>query len=96
MRVPRSLANFPPDCHAGRTREVAFRDWLSRRFASAAKGAGADRRTEEGGWQGPKGGELLIDCPGQHVLERSAVVVYDDVIEATSPQTPSPKPAPQP
>lgn len=28
-----------------------------------------------GGWSGPKGGDLQINCPGQHVLEQSAVVV---------------------
>ena len=82
VRVPRAVADFPPDCYAPRTREIAFRDYLARRFSAGAKAAGADRRTEEGGWQGPKGGELLIDAPGQHVLERSAVVVTADAIEA--------------
>ena len=82
VRVARAASNFPPDSYAPRTREVAFRDYLARGFSAGAKAAGADRRTEEGGWQGPKGGELLIDTPGQHVLERSAVVVTPDVIEA--------------
>ena len=82
VKVAREAAGFPPDSYAPRTREVAFRDYHARRFASRARQAGADRRTEEGGWQGPKGGELLIDAPGQHVLERSAVVVTPEEIEA--------------
>ncbi len=82
VSVPLAVADFPPHCFASRTRQVAFRDFLTRRFAAGARDAGADRRTEEGGWQGPKGGELLIDTPGQHVLERSAVVVTAEAIEA--------------
>ncbi|CAM9329548.1 unnamed protein product [Choristocarpus tenellus] len=38
---------------------------------------GVDQRTESGGWSGAKGGEITIDQPGQHVLERSSVVVHD-------------------
>lgn len=75
VSVPIEAAGFAPDCFQPRVREVAFRDFLTRRFSAGARRAGADRRTEEGGWQGPKGGELLIDTPGQHVLERSAVVL---------------------
>ena len=79
LQVAREAAGFPPDSYAPHTREVAFRDYLARRFALRAREAGADRRTEEGGWQGPKGGELLIDAPGQHALQNP---------------TPTPTPAP--
>ena len=34
--------------------------------------ASADVRTESGGWHGNKGGEMTVDVPGQHVLERTA------------------------
>ena len=30
-------------------------------FAEAARRAGVDQRTGEGGWHGPKGGERLVD-----------------------------------
>lgn len=39
--------------------------------------AGADQRTQGGGWSGAKGGEITIDQPGQHILERSSVVLRD-------------------
>lgn len=32
----------------------------------------ADVRTEGGGWHGNKGGEMTVDAPGQHVLERTS------------------------
>jgi hypothetical protein len=50
-------------------------DFLCRAFAANAAASGADQRTEGGGWSGAKGGELRIDGPGQHVLERSALTV---------------------
>ena len=76
VRVPLVLAGFPPSTLTPKVREVALRDWLTRRFASAARRAGVDQRTVgEGGWHGRKGGELLVDLPGQHILERSCVVI---------------------
>jgi len=75
VRVPLAHAAFPPECFSPPARETALRDWLTRRFHAAAKRAGVDQRSGEGGWHGPKGGELLVDLPGQHVLDRSSVVV---------------------
>lgn len=40
--------------------------------------------TNEGGWHGEKGGEIQMDRPGQHVLERTSVVVTDKYVEARS------------
>lgn len=59
-------------------RKVALCDFLTRRFLEAAQKAGADQRTQSGGWSGAKGGEITIDEPGQHILERTSVVVHDD------------------
>jgi predicted ABC-class ATPase len=75
VRIPLQQAGFPPHCFAPPIREVALRDWLTRRFAAAARKAGVDQRAGEGGWHGPKGGDLLVDLPGQHVLDRSSVVI---------------------
>ena len=82
VRVPLPLAGFPADCLQPKVREVALRDFLTRQFCAASKRLGADKRTEEGGWGGSKGGELLIDLPGQHVLERTSVQIVGDAIEA--------------
>lgn len=32
-------------------------------------------RAAEGGWGGEKGGEMTVDRPGQHVLQRSSVLL---------------------
>ena len=82
VRVPLPLAGFPADCLQPKVREVALRDFLTRQFCAASKKLGADQRTEGGGWGGSKGGELLIDLPGQHVLERTSVQIVGDAIEA--------------
>ena len=79
--IPRHAAGFPETGFTPKPREIALRDLIARRFARDAKLAGADQRTEAGGWQGGKGGELTIDGPGQFVLDRSAVVVTPDAIE---------------
>jgi hypothetical protein len=84
VSVPLASAGFPAHCFANKVREIAFRDYITRRFAAAARHLGADQRTEDGGWHGQKGGELQIDLPGQHVLERSSVVTAS----ATQPLLP--------
>lgn len=82
VRVPARVAAFPAELLTPAVREVAVRDFLARKLAEAARRAGVDQRTTNEGWHGPKGGELLVDLPGQHVLERSCVVVDDGAIEA--------------
>lgn len=32
-------------------------------------------RQQGGGWGGEKGGEMTVDAPGQHVLERTSVLL---------------------
>ena len=60
-----------------KVRKVALCDFLTRRFFEAARQAGADQRTQSRGWGGAKGGEITIDEPGQHMLERTSVLVDD-------------------
>lgn len=44
---------------------------------------GGDVRQQAGGWGGEKGGEMTVDTPGQHVLERtSALLGADGNLEA--------------
>lgn len=56
---------------------MALCDFLTRRFLEAARQDGADQKAGGGGWGGAKGGEITIDEPGQHILERSSVVVHE-------------------
>lgn len=49
---------------------MALCDYLTRTFGSVVERAGADVRTQSGGWSGEKGGEMSVDRPGQHVRRR--------------------------
>ena len=42
VSVPLAQAAFPAHCFSNRVREVALRDYLTRRFATAARRLGAD------------------------------------------------------
>lgn len=55
-------------------------------FEALGLRAGADIRTESGGWSGKKGGEMGVDKPGQHVLQRSSVIIDPQVRSIPSPQ----------
>eukprot|EP01084_Bolivina_argentea_P194752 334214_1 len=81
--VPRHVAGFPAKLLYTKCQRVATADFIARMFWEAAREAGADARTEGGGWHGCKGGEIMIDCPGQQVFERTAVhISQDGVVEA--------------
>ena len=43
VSVPLAVADFPPHCFASRTRQVAFRDFLTRRFAAGTMMAASSR-----------------------------------------------------
>lgn len=42
-------------------------------------------RTEDGGWKGNKGGEMTVDVPGQHVLERTSCSISSQVNSLVAP-----------
>ena len=75
--VPASTAAFPPASYANRTRATALGDYVHRAFHALSKSMGADQGAGEGGrgWSGPKGGDVQIAEPTQHVVEQSAVSV---------------------
>ncbi|CAM9223865.1 unnamed protein product [Pylaiella littoralis] len=75
--VPGPVAGFPAEAFSTKVRKVALCDFLTRRFLEAARQDGADQKAGGGGWGGAKGGEITIDEPGQHILERSSVVVHE-------------------
>ena len=76
VKLAQKKADFPPDLYSSRSREIALRDFLTRRFADAAK-------RFCGGYRGSgKGGEISIDRPGQEILERTSMFVNDENVEA--------------
>ena len=78
VRIPASqfVQSWPSSTlpHAGR---VAASDFLLRHLYQTCQSLGADQslRSSGGGWSGPKGGDLQILEPTQHVLEQSAVQI---------------------
>jgi predicted ABC-class ATPase len=64
-------------------RAVAVADYLWRRLYDKCVAMGADQTVRGGGgggggWSGPKGGDIQVMKPTQHVLEQSAVTVLPD------------------
>jgi predicted ABC-class ATPase len=76
LRVNQNTARFPEDWYGTYERRVALEDELTRAFARAIRDL--DARADGSG----KSGMILIDTPGQEVLERSAMVVNQDFVEA--------------
>jgi len=75
IRVPMSVAQFPPDTYANKSREVGLRDYLTRivagkieRYCRGSRGSG-------------RSGLVLIDRPGQEILERTSCLVTRDFVE---------------
>eukprot|EP01062_Namystynia_karyoxenos_P024481 TRINITY_DN19552_c0_g2_i1.p1 TRINITY_DN19552_c0_g2~~TRINITY_DN19552_c0_g2_i1.p1 ORF type:complete len:688 (+),score=239.89 TRINITY_DN19552_c0_g2_i1:74-2065(+) len=78
MRVllPAAVAGYPADALSTPVRRTALADFLQRRFWEAIHQRGLDEfKGGGGGYHAQKGGEINIERPSQHVLERTAVVV---------------------
>jgi len=71
-----ATAGFPPETYRNRSRLIALRDFLARRFSDACRTL-TDRSRGSG-----KSGLLAMDRPGQEILERSAIVVTAEFVEA--------------
>ncbi|MCB0165090.1 MAG: ATPase [Anaerolineae bacterium] len=76
VRLPMAMASFPPQTYHHRSRLIALRDFLARRFSEACRDL-SDRSRGSG-----KSGLLAMDRPGQEILERSAIIVTDEFVEA--------------
>lgn len=76
VRVRQEAAKFPPDTFRSKSREVGIRDFLTRKFGTAA---GKISRANKGSG---KSGTISIDRPGQEILERTSCFVNREVVEA--------------
>lgn len=72
--LPQSVAKFPKELYASRSREIALRDYLTRQFDRAAREFSSHRGTG-------KSGLVAITRVGQEVLERTSVFVSDEFVE---------------
>ena len=77
VRVPMRAAGFPEDTYSNRSREIALRDLIARRFWESAR---THARSPI-----PKtdGGEMYIPRPGQEILERGSVAVTQHFVEVS-------------
>ncbi len=75
-----SLRSFLQAWYASKVRSAALADYLHRELHVKALEIGADAALACKGWGGPKGGDIQIIEPCQHVLEQSAVVVTNVTI----------------
>jgi predicted ABC-class ATPase len=71
--IDASKAGFPPSLYSNKIRSMASADYLLRALYSSCKKLGADAALQGKGWSGPKGGDLQVLEPCQHVLEQSGV-----------------------
>ena len=90
LRVPMREARLPEDLQTSKIRRIALADFLARCCRDALKGfrdSGSPRRARRGASSGPKrgsgkSGEIFIDAGGQEVLERTAIKIDSDWVEA--------------
>ncbi len=76
VRLTAAAASLPPELSASRVRRVALEDFLARRVREALRGRGSANRGIG------KSGLMLIDAGRQEVLERAAVRVHPEWVEA--------------
>ena len=76
VRVPGAVAKLPPDLFSGRVRRVALQDFLIREVYHAI------HHVCQGNRGIGKSGLIVIDVGGQEVLERTAMVVTPQWVEA--------------
>ena len=75
LRLPQECAGYPPETFANKSRRRALCTYLAAQFAAAAQRI----RTRRGGG---KSGLIEIDTPGQQILERTAIAIDSDFVEA--------------
>jgi predicted ABC-class ATPase len=78
MRVRISIkeSGFTPEKFSNKIRRIALGDFIARCFADAC------RRYTRGNRGTGKSGLIAIDQPGQEILERTAVIIDDQYVEA--------------
>ena len=69
------VAQLPPSLYNNRIRAIATADYLLRTLHRNCRNMGADNAMSGKGWSGPKGGDVQVMEPCQHILEQSAVQI---------------------
>jgi predicted ABC-class ATPase len=77
VKVRQIRAGFPEDSYRSKSREIALRDFLTRRFGDKCHRSDRSPKGSERG-----GGEIFMDRPGQELLERSSMHICKEHVEA--------------
>jgi predicted ABC-class ATPase len=87
LLIPHTRAGLPSSLYSNKTRSLGLSDYLHRSLHDYCKEIGVGvGLAGTGSWSGPKGGDLAIFPPCQHVLEQTAVRIRpsgDVVIQMT-------------
>ncbi len=75
VRVAQDIAGFPDDTYLSRSREIALRDFITRRFLEAINKVSKGHR---GSGKSPL---ISIDNPGQEILERTSAFLNESFVE---------------
>jgi len=75
VQIPQSIAGFPSFLYQSPSRTIALRDYLTRAFRKAAGTVSETRGTG-------KSGLIAMTAMGQEVLERSSILIDDNMVEA--------------
>ncbi len=74
VKIPQSIAQFPPQLYQSISREIALRDYLTRQFQEVSRRISSHRGTG-------KSGLIGIASIGQEVLERTSVLINEQWVE---------------
>ena len=74
VQVSQDIAGFPPELYRSKSREIALRDYLTRKFAGLAQKVSTRRGSG-------KSGQISIARLGQEVLDRTSCLVDDEWVE---------------
>lgn len=74
--LPEQIVKLSNSLHSNKIRRIALADYLWRSLYNVCQKMGADQSLQQnGGWSSPKGGDVQIMEPTQHVMDQSAVQV---------------------
>ncbi|KAL3905432.1 MAG: hypothetical protein SGARI_004466 [Bacillariaceae sp.] len=83
-----SVAQIPPSLYSNPIRAIATSDFLLRTLYQNCRRMGADASMDSGkkggGWSGPKGGDIQVMEPCQHILQQSGVTIDSQTGEVTA------------
>jgi predicted ABC-class ATPase len=76
VKMGQEIAGFPGDTYSNKSREIALRDYITRKFSDACQ------KYSRGNRGTGTSGDIFIDRPGQEILERTSAFISESEVEA--------------